>query len=58
MEATCSSETQADFQRTTKHYIPEDNSSENNTVFRMGPPQGVIYLLRTNAVIINFFERE
>jgi hypothetical protein len=26
MEATCSSETSVDFQRTTRHYIPEDKT--------------------------------
>jgi hypothetical protein len=26
MEATCSSETSADFQRTTRRYIPQDNT--------------------------------
>jgi hypothetical protein len=34
MEATCSSETSADFQRTTRHYIAEDrNLFQNEIVF-------------------------
>jgi hypothetical protein len=30
MEAICSSETSADFQRTTKRYIPEDSTLYNH----------------------------
>jgi hypothetical protein len=29
MEATCSSETSADFQRSTRHYIPDDRTLHN-----------------------------
>jgi hypothetical protein len=30
MEATCSSETSVDYQRTTRHYNPEDRSLHNH----------------------------
>jgi hypothetical protein len=30
MEATCSSETSVDFQRTTRRYIPEDSPLHNH----------------------------
>jgi hypothetical protein len=33
MEATCSSETSNDFQRTTRRYIPEDRTLHNVMVF-------------------------
>jgi hypothetical protein len=31
--ATCSSETSADFQRSTQHYIPEDRNLQRNRYF-------------------------
>jgi hypothetical protein len=33
MEATCSSETLADFQRTAQRYIPEDKTLQFSRVF-------------------------
>jgi hypothetical protein len=34
MEAICSSETSVDFQRTTRHYIPEDSTLQDMATFR------------------------
>jgi hypothetical protein len=35
MKATCSSKTSADFQRTTRRYIPEDRTLHNHQILRI-----------------------
>jgi hypothetical protein len=35
MEATCSSETSVDFQRTTRRYIPEDRTLHTNNYYHV-----------------------
>jgi hypothetical protein len=44
MEATHSSETSVEFQRTTRHYVPEDRTLHNTTVRTSNPTISILFL--------------
>jgi hypothetical protein len=57
MEATCSSETSADFQRTTQRYIPEDRILHNQPCENLKFCMSQKYLISVHALLITIFSR-
>jgi hypothetical protein len=52
MEATCSSETSTDFQRTTQRYVPEDRTLNKKTSSQFSKSSKIVCSKSTECIVV------